>query len=192
MKKWCLLFSLGAVLALAAGAAHGEDIRGRLGVTGRLGFAAPADSDVFGFNVSADPGFTGGGGLIFGVTDTIALEADVSHADYDSGFGFTTTDISFGAQYRFVNLPVQHLVPFVGGGLSVLINGADNGLDVDTVVGAHAKGGVDYFLTRDLAATAELKWAIAPNADIRDFRGVKIGNFDPINFSTMVGMRYFF
>ncbi len=192
MKKWCLAFSLGAVLAMAAGAVHAEDIKGRLGVTGRLGFAVPADSDAFGYNVSTDPGFVGGGGVIYGVTDNIALEADVTHASYGSSpdFGLSTTDISFGAQYRFLNLPVPHLVPFVGGGLDILVNDAD-GADVDTVVGAHVKGGVDYFITKDLAATAEMKWVIAPNADIRDPFG-KVGNFDPMNFSMMFGARYFF
>ncbi len=193
MKKWCLVFSVGAVLAMAAGAAHAEDIRGRLGVTGRFGFAVPADSDVHGFNVSTDPGFVGGGGVIYGVTENIALEADVTHASYGSSpdAGFNTTDISFGGQYRFLNLPVQHLVPFVGGGLDILVNGADDA-DVDTVVGAHVKGGADYFITKNLAATAEMKWVIAPNADIHGPFGLKAGNFDPMNFSMMFGARYYF
>ncbi len=193
MKKWCVVFSLGAVLTMAAGAAHAEDIKGRLGITGRFGFAVPADSDAFGYRVSTDVGFVGGGGLIYGVTDNIALEADVTHASYGStpDFGFNTTDISLGAQYRFLNVPVPHLVPFAGGGLDILVNGAD-GADVDTVVGAHVKGGVDYFITKDLAATAEMKWVIAPNADVHDFTGVKVGNFDPMNFSMMFGARYFF
>lgn len=193
MKKWCLLFSLGAVLAMAAGAAYGEDIGGRLGVTGRFGFAVPADSDVNGYNVSTDPGFVGGGGLIYGVTDNIALEADITHASYGGSpdYGFNTTDISFGAQYRFLDLPVRHLVPFAGGGLDILLNDAD-GADVDTVVGGHVKGGVDYFLTKELAATAEMKWVLAPNADVQDFTGRKAGNFDPMNFSMMFGARYFF
>ena len=192
MKKWYVVFTLGAVLALAAGAAHAENIKGRLGVTGRFGFAVPADSDAFGLNVSTDPGFVGGGGVIYGLSDNVALEADVTHASYGSSpdAGFNTTDISFGAQYRFLNLPVQHLVPYAGGGLDILVHGADTA-DVDTVVGAHVKGGVDYFLTRDLAATAEMKWVIAPNADIRDAFG-KFGNFDPMNFSMMFGARYFF
>jgi outer membrane protein len=180
---------------MAAGAAQAENIKGRIGVTGRLGFAVPADSDAYGINVSTDPGFIGGGGVIYGLTDNIALEADVTHASYGSSpdAGFNTTDISLGGQYRFINLPVPHLVPYVGGGLDILVNGADGDVgDVDTVVGGHVKGGVDYFITRDLAATAELKWVIAPNADINGPFGEKVGNFDPMNFSMTFGMRYFF
>jgi outer membrane protein len=195
MKKLCMVFSLGAVLVVAAGAAQAaDDIKGRFGVTGRFGFAAPADSDAYGFNISTDPGIVGGGGVIYGLTDNIALEADVTHASYGSSpdAGFNTTDISLGGQYRFLNLPVQHLVPYVGGGLDILVNGADSDVgDVDTVVGAHVKGGVDYFLTKDVAVTAEMKWVIAPNADIRDSFG-KVGSFDPMNFSMMFGARYFF
>jgi outer membrane protein len=195
MKKWCLLFSLGAAFALAAGTAQADDIKGRIGVTGRLGFVVPSDSDIDGFNVSTDTGFIGGGGLIYGLTDHVALEADVTHASYGSspGVDFNTTDISFGAQYRFTNLPQRHLVPYVGGGLDILVNGVDSAVgDVDTVVGAHVKGGVDYFLTKELAATAEMKGILAPNADIRDPSGVKVGNFDPMNFSMTFGVRYFF
>jgi outer membrane protein len=179
---------------MAAGAAHAEDIKGRIGVTGRFGFAVPADSDAYGLNVSTDPSFVGGGGVIYGLTDNIALEADVTHASYGSSpdAGFSTTDISLGGQYRFINTPVQHLVPFVGGGLDILVNDADGDVgNVDTVVGAHVKGGADYFITKDLAATAEMKWVLAPNADIRGPFG-KVGNFDPMNFSMMFGARYFF
>ncbi len=193
MKKWCLLFSLGAVFALAAGVAQADDIKGRIGVTGKIGFVVPADSDIAGFNVSTDTGFIGGGGLIYGLTDHVALEADVTHATYGSspGVDFNTTDISLGAQYRF-NLSQPHLVPFVGAGVDILINNVDDAIgDVDTVVGAHVKGGVDYFFTRQLAATAEMKGVIAPNADIHDPAG-KVGNFDPMNFSMTFGVRYFF
>ncbi len=194
MKKWCVLFGLGAIVALAAGAAQADDIKGRVGVTGRIGFVVPADSDIAGFNASTDTGIIGGGGIIYGLTDHVALEADVTHSSYGSNLGvdFNTTDVSLGAQYRFTNLPVKHLVPYVGGGLDILINNVDSAVgDVDTVVGAHVKGGVDYFLTKELAATAEMKGVLAPNADIHDFGG-KVGNFDPMSFSMTFGVRYFF
>ncbi|HTG81154.1 MAG TPA: outer membrane beta-barrel protein [Geobacteraceae bacterium] len=195
MKKWCVLVSMGAAFALAAGAAQADDIKGRVGITGRIGFVVPSDSDISGFNISTDAGIIGGGGLIYGLTDHVALDAEVTHASYGSspGVDFNTTDISFGAQYRFINLPQRQLVPYVGGGLDILINGVNSSFgDVDTVVGAHVKGGVDYFLTKELAATAEMKGVLAPSADIHDPSGAKAGNFDPTNFSMTFGMRYFF
>lgn len=190
MKKYFFSFALVAMLTLAAGTAMADNINGRVGVTGRLGFIVPADSD----NVSTDTGFMGGGGLIYGLTNNVALEFDVTHAAYGSapGIDFDTTDISFGGQYRFINLPQRQLVPFVGGGLDILVNGVSDGLDADTVVGVHVKGGVDYFLTKQLAATAEMKGVIAPDADIHDPTGRKVGNFDPMSFSMTFGVRYFF
>lgn len=61
----------------------------------------------------------------------------------------------------------------------------------DTVPGIHLAGGVDYFLTKNLALNSELKFVVAPNADITTFGGVKIGNFDPSSFSMTFGVRYF-
>ena len=190
MKKCLFSVTLIAVLTLAAGSALADNINGRLGVTGRLGFIVPADSG----GVSTDTGIIGGGGLIYGLTNDVALEFDVTHAAYGSspGFDFNTTNISLGAQYRFIDLPHRQLVPFVGGGLDILVNGVSDGLDTDTVVGAHVKGGVDYFITRELAATAEMKGVLAPDADIHDPFGRKVGNFDPMSFSMTFGVRYFF
>jgi outer membrane protein len=194
MKRKFFFCSLVALLTLVAGVASAESIKGRLGVTGRLGFIVPADSDITGFNTSTDTGFIGGGGVIYGLNDNVALDLEITHAAYGSspGLDFDTTDISFGAHYRFTNLPQRHLVPYVGGGLDILVNGVSNGLDADTVVGVDAKGGVDYFFTRDLAATAEMKGIIAPNADIHSPSGARVGNFDPMSFSMTFGARYFF
>ena len=190
MKKFFFSAALIAVLTVAAGSALADNIKGRLGVTGRLGFIVPADNG----SVSTDTGIIGGGGFIYGLTNDVALDLDITHAAYGSnvGFDFNTTNISLGAQYRFIDLPYRQLVPFVGGGLDILVNGVSDGLDADTVVGAHVKGGVDYFITRELAATAEIKGVLAPDADVHDVFGRKAGSFDPMSFSTTFGVRYFF
>ena len=57
---------------------------------------------------------------------------------------FDITNISFGVQYRFSNLPAKQLVPYAGGGFDVLLNEVSVG-SVDDVVGVHAAIGVDYF-----------------------------------------------
>ena len=144
--------------------------------------------------MSTDSGIIGGGGLIYGLTNDVALELDITHAAYGSnpGVDFGTTNISLGAQYRFIDLPQRHLVPFAGGGLDILVNDVNNGLGADTVAGVHVKGGVDYFITRELAATAEMKGVLAPDADIHDATGRKVGNFDPMSISVTFGVRYFF
>jgi outer membrane protein len=62
---------------------------------------------------------------------------------------------------------------------------------VDTTVGAHLSAGVDYFIAKQFALTAEAKVVAAPNTDIT-LGGNHTGNFDPSSFSGTVGLRYFF
>lgn len=196
----CLMVvcSLVTVNAMAAETNSAESIKGRLGITGEIGFLVPADNDAVSTGIvvgrgHTDTGFIGGGGLIFGILDNFAAEFQVTHTGFgtDTSTDFDTTNISLGAQYRYLNLPVKKLVPYVGAGVDILINGANNGLDVDTVAGIHVKAGVDYFVMRQLALTSELKGVIAPNADIKAGGG-KVGEFDPDSFSMTFGVRYFF
>jgi outer membrane protein len=102
---------------------------------------------------------------------------------------FGVTNVTLGAQYRFA-LSQPKLVPYLGAGLDILLIDADQGRDVDTTVGVHASAGVDYFIMKQLALTAEAKLVVAPDADIRGPGGN--GNFDPNSFSTTFGVRYFF
>lgn len=190
-------------LILAAGTAAAESIKGRIGVSGRLGVHVPSDTDttLSYQELETDAGFLGGGGIIFGITDSLALEVDVTHYWFDGNYAgikveeFSTTDISLGMQYRFSNLSLGQLVPYVGGGVDILLSDTSDLYgeegDVDTVPGVHANGGIDYFFTKQLAATAEMKVVVAPKADIK-FRGIKTGDYDPTSFSTTVGLRYFF
>jgi outer membrane protein len=191
--------SLATNSAIAASTNLPESIKGRLGITGRLGFLVPADNDGLNFGIvtqraHTDVGFIGGGGFIYGITDNIAAELDITHASFgsDVNIDFDTTNISMGVQYRFLNLPVRRLVPYAGAGLDILLNGANNGLDVDNTVGLHVKAGVDYFLMRELALTSEIKGIIAPNADVNQPGSGKVGEYDPDGFSMTFGLRYFF
>jgi outer membrane protein len=174
-----------------------DSIKGRLGVTGKIGFLVPADNEADDFfHNKTDAGFIGGGSLIFGIDDHFAGEFGVTRASFDSNDGdFGTTDISFGGQYRFATSRRQ-LVPYVGVGLDILVNDYDPNFpasrDVDTTVGVHLAGGVDYFLLKQLALTGEAKLLLSPDADISDRVGNHTGNFDPSNFSSTFGVRYFF
>jgi outer membrane protein len=192
MKKLLVLVCATATLSLAAGSAFADSIKGRVGVTGKIGFTIPADGD-FGPNnnsTDTDNGFIGGAGVIYGVDNTIAVEADITRSTFGSNIGdFDVIDLALGAQYRFA-LSQPQLVPFVGAGLDFLMTDADGGNDVDNTFGVHAKAGVDYFLMKQLALTAEAKLLVAPDADINGPTGR--GNFDPTSLSTTVGVRYFF
>lgn len=191
-----IILVLATVVTLAAVSAHADNIKGKAGATARIGFVSPHDSDIGDARIKPDIGVIGGGGLIYGVTDTIAAEFDITRSDAGSDFprsggagNFGVTNISLGGQYRFNVTPTQ-LVPYVGAGLDILISDYRH-YDVDTVVGVHVSGGVDYFLTKQLALTAELKGVVAPEADISDGGG-KQGNFDPSSIATTVGVRFFF
>jgi outer membrane protein len=198
MKKRLVLFCMALVVAIA-GTAGAEDIAGRFGVTGRIGFLVPADSEVTVFgadiqNISTNVGYVGGGGFLYGINRNFAAELDITDAGFTGDrvfgcFNFNIIDIALGGQYRFKEM--SKFTPYVALGVDILVNGADNGYSVDTVPGIHLAGGIDYFLTKNLALNTELKFVVAPNADITTFGGVKVGNFDPSSFSMTFGVRYF-
>lgn len=195
MKKLIAVACLASTVALT-GTAMADSIKGRFGVTGRLGFMIPADNESDFLHNKTDAGFVGGGGLIYGLTDHIAADLDVSRSTFGSETGdFGVTDISFGVQYRF-DLAIRELVPYLGTGLDLLISDYDpsdgSTRKVENTLGVNARAGVDYFLFKQLALTAEAKMLVAPDAHITDRFGVHRGNFDSTNFSSTVGIRYFF
>jgi outer membrane protein len=114
--------------------------------------------------------------------------------DSTSTGDFGITDIGLGVQYRF-ELQKPQWVPFVGGGLDILLTDFTfpNGVNasVDDTVGFYVKGGIDYFIMRQFAVTAEVKAVTAIQADFRG-QGRPPGHFDPSNFSSTFGIRYFF
>lgn len=194
MKKEIIALCLAAVV-MAAGTANADSISGKFGVTGKIGFQVPADNESDFIHNNTDTGIVGGGGVIYGIDNNWGVSAEVTRASFGSETGdFGVTDLSFGVQYHFT--PRNRLVPFAGAGLDILFTdyypNFDSSRSVDTTVGAHLRGGVDYFLQKQLSLTAELKGVLAPNTDITDRFGDHVGNFDPTSLSGTVGVRYFF
>jgi outer membrane protein len=193
MKKLIVLAL--AMVCLSSGAAMADSIAGRLGVTGRIGLIAPADStSEYGHN-STDTGFLGGAGLIYGIDNHFAADLEVTRASFGSQDGdFGVTDVSLGGQYRFQ--PRYRLVPYLGAGMDILVSDYSpydgSSRDVDSTVGFNLRGGIDYFLQKQLAVTAEAKMLVAPDASITDRFGERTGHFDPTCFSSTVGVRFFF
>ncbi|RII25570.1 MAG: hypothetical protein CXR31_13410 [Geobacter sp.] len=197
MKKICLLTCLTLTMALTTGAAMADSIKGKVGVTGRLGFIVPTDGVYVSGNTlhdyDADPDFIFGGGLIYGIDQNWAAEIDVTRAEFDvdipnEGRKGEIINVSLGGQYRF--MPQEKLVPYLGAGLDILINDL-KGHSVDTTVGVHGAGGVDYFILKPLALTAEAKIVAGPEADINR-NGTRVGRFSTTNFTTTAGIRFFF
>ena len=196
MKKIIVLACLATTISMTAGTVMADSIKGRVGVTGKIGFLIPADNDT-GLPNRTDAGFIAGAGLIYGIDDHFAAELDVTRTSFGSDTGdFGITNVSLGGQYRFA-LQQRQFVPYIGAGLDILVSDYDPnvgpGADVDTTVGVHVSGGVDYFLQKNLALTAEAKLVAAPDTSITDRpSGNHRGDFDPSSFSTTFGVRYFF
>ena len=190
MKKLLVLVCATAAFSMATGNATADSINGKLGVTGKIGVQIPSNGDMGPNRNETDAGVVGGVGLIYGIDNHFAAETDISHSELDSDFGnFGVTDFALGAQYRFV-LGQHKLVPYAGTGLDLLVVNADHG-NVGTTVGIHVNGGVDYFITKQLALTAEARVVVAPDTNIDGPNGER-GHFDPTSFSTTFGARYFF
>jgi outer membrane protein len=195
MKRLMTGIGLAAAVALSAGPAQADSIKGKLAISGNLGFTIPADNEADFFHNNTDTGVVLGGGLLYGLDRNIAGEFEVRRSWFGSEIGdFGVTDISLGGQYRFAG--TRELTPYLGAGLDILVSDFDPDFgprqDVDTTVGVHLKGGVDYFVTRQLALTAEARLVLAPDADVTDRSGARTGSFDPTSFSGSVGIRYFF
>ncbi len=198
MKRHGFLAGLVVMLIAVTGTAwaegtQSESIKGRLGITGRVGGQIPAkESDSF--MLQPESSFAAGGGLIFGITDMLAIEADVAHMP-NIEFNNTpaklhTTDVSIGLQLRN---RIDNLTGYLGIGADVLFGSGDfNGtsLDMDTTYGGHIRGGADYFLTRNVALNLDLRGSFFPNIDITR-GGVTVAEYNPVCFIGTVGVRVF-
>lgn len=197
MKKIVVTLAVVLLTALTANFAAAENLTGKLGATGRIGFTLPADSewDIAG-PINSDTGFIFGGGLIYGINRNLAAEVDVTHSVYDLRYDRFSkdgtahvTDLSLGVQWRFAsNRP---FTPYVGGGLSILFNDYTDS-DVDNTLGVNFKGGIDYFINSRVALNAELKGVLSGNADMHYLPVYDHGSFDPSSVSGLFGVRYFF
>ena len=197
MKKIIVAVAMVLSMTVLSDFAAAENLTGKFGATGRIGFIVPSDSDwqVAG-PLSSDTGFTFGGGLLYGITRNVAAEVDFTHSIYDLKFDRFTkdgtasvTNLSLGGQWRFAS--DKPYTPYAGGGLSILFNDYTDS-DVDTTVGIHLKGGIDYYINPRVALNAELKWTISPSADMHYRPALDRGSLDPSNLSGLFGARYFF
>jgi OOP family OmpA-OmpF porin len=224
MKKMVLFAT--AALLLFAGTAMAESIAGKVGVTARGGASYIFDSEfteyatgVVDKDIKADTGWTAGGGIMYGITDNLAVTFDVIYLQTKLNASDTTRDIKFatgktvdfalGAQWRF--MPKSAFVPYIGAGLDVLWNKADittefldefadpNGsLDVDPTYGGHLSVGADYFITPNIALNAEIRGLYSTKGDMKykaagsPEDGMVIAEYNPSNISGFVGIRFFF
>jgi outer membrane protein len=203
MKKSLVFFIAVMISAMLACTAGAESIKGRLGISGKVGVNVPSGSelnDSTSTKVKSDSGFATGGGLVFGITNNLAIEADVTYVptmDFtlngQKQFEIETVIPSIGLQLRS-NLLEDNLSVYLGGGADLLIanakDTAGNTADVDTKVGGHINGGGDYFMTKNLALNLDLRGIFFGKADIKA-GGTTFARFDPVTFVATVGVKWF-
>jgi outer membrane protein len=218
MKKIVLLAT--AVLFLFATTAMAESIDGKFGITARGGTSYISNSEWTygaGGDIETDTGWTAGGGIMYGITDNVAVTFDVIYLQADlkgdcPGYGTIVTagktiDFAVGAQWRF--MPQSLFVPYVEVGVDALWNKVDitnefqaelyefgvmYGVEVGRTYGGHLSVGADYFFTPNIALNAEIRGLYSTKGDITTGAkgGVKLGEYNPSNISGFIGIRFFF
>lgn len=188
------------IIVMQAATAMADTIANRFGLTGRVGFAIPGklgDAEFINGNTDTKNGLAWNGGLIYGFNDYLASELEVSYLpnlDVEIGgvktYEAKLTDFAVGLQYRF--MPKNQVVPYVGAGVDFIkgdlkhVNG--NSYDLDWTYGGHISAGLDWFLTRGIALTADLRGTAAVSGDIE--RGdTKVNEYDPFWIQGTVGVR---
>ena len=232
MKK-IVIFAV-AVLFLFASTAMAESIAGKVGITARGGASYILSSEFTDeglIAINSNPnrcvykdlkrgiGWDAGGGIIYGITDNLAVNFDViySQADvkmteettttapyeYKLGKG-STIDFALGVQWRF--MPKSSFVPYIGAGFDIMMNRiniddefgapADVTIDVATTYGGHLSVGADFFITPNIALNAEIRGLYSTKGDMTakqpgnaDFT---IAKYNPSNVSGFLGIRFFF
>ncbi|MEI6609132.1 MAG: OmpA family protein [Deltaproteobacteria bacterium] len=226
MKK-IMLFAT-AVSLLLAGTAMADSIEGKVGITARGGASYVFNSEFTDEGIAANPGvnkdikpgvgWTGGGGLMYGITENLAVTFDVIYlqttlkmSDAAQEYKFATgktVDFSLGAQWRFI--PKSRFVPYIGAGFDVLWNKLDiddefrnnrggvagSSLDTATTFGGHLSAGADFFITPNIALNAEVRGLYSTKGDITLKEAGnpdnKIAKYNPSNISGFLGIRFFF
>ncbi|GFO64307.1 porin family protein [Geomonas paludis] len=191
-----IIFLMAVISTLTAGTAMGDSIDGRFGITGKIGFLMPIQDDFITGADETNTGLAAGGGVIYGLGQNLGAELDITHAptlNVQAAGGkvgeASLTDISLGLQYRFT--PDRRLVPYLGAGVDFIkgkfTNAADRRYGLEWTTGGHVSAGLDYFATRGIALTAELKGIFAPAGNIKSTPQ----EYNPNSFVGTIGIRLF-
>ena len=182
MKKIILLAT--AVVFLFATTVMADSIDGKVGITARGGASYISNSawkNPVDREINPDIGWTAGGGIMYGLTDNLAVNFDVIYfqaglkasSPYDPSVGYNITtgktyDFAVGVQWRF--MPKSRFVPYVEAGFDAMYNeilltdewqaslDARGGCaSVERTYGGHLSVGADYFITPNIALNAEIR-----------------------------------
>lgn len=195
MRRYIFLAVI--TLSMTTSTAFADSIANRFGITGRIGVVAPLDNEFVKDTSDTNSGVAYNGGLIYGFTDHIASELEITYIpklkveiDGDTAYDAQMTDISLGLQYRF--MPEKSLVPYIGVGVDFIEGKLDyldgGGYDMAWTYGGHINAGLDWFLTKGIALTADVRCTAAATGDVEK-GNTKVTEYDPLWFQGTVGFR---
>lgn len=220
MKKVILFVS--AVLLLFANTAMADSIAGKIGISAQGGASYIFNSEftdqaiantTINKEIKPDLGYAAGGGIIYGITDNLAVNFNVIYFQADARVGSypleailgrgKSIDFALGAQWRF--LPKSQFVPYVEAGVDVLLNrfdtsefvgqmlgGANTNLDVDTTYGGHLSVGGDFFFNPHVALNAEIRGLYSTEGNVKISNSFVVAKYNPSNISAFLGIKFFF
>ena len=197
MRITTILATVTVALIQISVPAMADSIDGRLGVTGKAGAFVPLQDDFISSTSQSRTGLAAGGGIIYGFCRNLAAEVDVNQVPKldveisgSKAYDATLTDVALGVQYRMTN--EKRLVPFFGAGADFIrgslkyVSGAS--YDMEWTEGGHLSMGLDYFLAKGIALTAELRGLAALKGDITS-AGTKVGEYNPMVVIGTLGFR---
>ena len=187
------------LILCSAATAAADTLDKRLGIYGKAGAVYPLQDDFVNGTDDSETTFATGGGLIFGLNPSLALELDVSYVpqmDLDiggsKGYEAEFTDVALGMQYRFT--PESRLVPYLGAGVDFITGDLEHvsgtSYDLDWTVGGHVSAGLDFFLNRGIALNVEVRGILAPEGDV-EAGDSNVAEYDPSSIIATVGLRLF-
>jgi len=184
-------------LALTAADALADSIAGRLGVTGRIGASVPLQDDFIKGTSDTKSGFSGGGGLIYGIGRHGAVDVEVFHmpqldveVNGAKSYEAAITDVAVGFQFRFAT--ENRLVPYLGLGPDFIRGNlrhiSGTGYKLDWTYGGHVNLGFDWFITPGIAMTTDVRGVYAADGDITNGSN-DVSEYRPQWFQGTVGFR---
>ena len=217
-KKFVALFFVVAALMLVVSQiSFAQDMKGRLGIGARVSYVNFSDdgftADGVKVDVDSDDDVMYEGNLTYFIQDYLSLELSVGYTETNQDFDALGIEADAG---DFETIPVllslrAHLStntkvsPYLLFGIGYFFNDFDQNdttiefiygpgadVDVDDSFGFHIGGGVEVFVTENLALNLDLKYIWTEvEADV-NVPGFKDEDIDMDSFVAGLGIKYYF
>ena len=219
MKKKIIatFFVVAALMLVVSQVSFAQDMKGRLGIGARVSYVNFSNDDytVYGVKVDVEPDDSTmyGANLTYFIQDYLSLELSVDYTETDVDFDALGMEVDAG---DFETIPVllslrAHLStntkvsPYLLFGVGYFFNDFDQNdaiieymygpgadVDVDDSFGFHVGGGVEVFVSENIALNLDLKYIWTEvEADV-NVAGFKDEDIDMDSFVAGLGIKFYF